>query len=110
MPGGANDFTDGNIYVDFNRSNNAIEDLRVQTNQVQAWLQQLNQELQALKASWVGDDADVYQKKQEAWNRAADAMGKLLTSHAGVLQDVSQAFDQNQKRSAQGWDGVRIGA
>lgn len=110
MPGGANDFTDGNIYVDFSRSNNAVEDMRVQTNQIQSWLQQLNQELGALNESWVGDDAEVYHKKQTAWNNAADAMSKLLTSHAQVLDDVSNAFDQNQKRSAQGWEGVRIGA
>ncbi|MBE9500368.1 WXG100 family type VII secretion target [Streptomyces sp. NPDC006990] len=108
MAGGS--FMDGEINVDFNRTDNAAEDLRLQTQQIKKWLAELDQELQHLKASWIGDDRDVYEEKQAAWNRAADAMGNLLTQYGGTLNEVSEAFRRNQSNAAQGFSNLRVGA
>ncbi|OON81149.1 hypothetical protein B1H18_09950 [Streptomyces tsukubensis] len=102
-------FEDGNIFVDFTSTDYAIDDMQMQTNQIKSWLDALAQELDHLDASWVGDDAVVYKEKQTAWNSAADQMGALLASHASTLGDVTHAFDENQKRSAQGWSSLKIG-
>ncbi|MFJ4895957.1 WXG100 family type VII secretion target [Streptomyces sp. NPDC088788] len=108
MAGGQ--FMDGEINVDFSRTDNAAEDLQLQTQQIKKWLTELDQELQHLKQSWVGDDKDVYTQKQDAWNRAADQMGNLLTKYSGTLSEVSDAFRRNQANAAQGLSSLRIGA
>ncbi|WP_328385413.1 WXG100 family type VII secretion target [Streptomyces sp. NBC_00400] len=108
MAGG--NFMDGEINIDFGRSDNAAEDLALQTAQIKKWLAELDQELQALKATWVGDDKDVYEQKQAAWNRAAEEMGNLLTRYGSTLNGVTDAFRKNQQNAAQGFSNLRVGA
>ncbi|MEV6170820.1 WXG100 family type VII secretion target [Streptomyces sp. NPDC051954] len=106
MPDRAN-FTDGHIFVDFQRTGNAIQDMELQTNQIISWLQQLKTELNELQQSWIGDDADVYRVKQEAWNNAAEEMAKLVKKHGMTLDDVSNVFYQNQQQSKMRWESLR---
>ncbi|MER5936921.1 WXG100 family type VII secretion target [Streptomyces sp. NPDC001928] len=108
MPG-ANDFSDGHIFVDFASTANAVQELDMQTNQINNWLQQLDQELQVLKESWIGDDREVYDEKQTSWNRAVDRMREILKNNAHVLEDVREAYNQNQKNSALRWQETRGG-
>ncbi|WP_210592172.1 WXG100 family type VII secretion target [Streptomyces sp. GESEQ-35] len=107
MPG---NFEHGHIFVDFSKNANVAEDLRLQTRNILNWLQQLDQELQVLKNSWEGEDKEAYQEKQDQWNASVQAMNTLLDNYSGLLDEVSNAFRDNQNKSAQAWQDLRIQA
>ncbi|MFJ8613715.1 WXG100 family type VII secretion target [Streptomyces sp. NPDC093675] len=103
------DMTDGNIYVDYNHVNNAADDMVAQTRAIATTLSSLEQELAALKQSWYGGDADVYRSKQLAWDTAVTNMESLLTSHASLLNEISDGYKYHENSLSQMWSEVRIG-
>ncbi|MEV0850169.1 WXG100 family type VII secretion target [Streptomyces sp. NPDC049954] len=105
----SDDFSDGFIYVNYAHADNAAEDMRLQTQAIARTLSNLEMELQELKQSWEGDDREAYDGKQRAWDHAVQKMGDLLTSHAGLLNEIKNAYQNNERNLTQGWDGVRIG-
>lgn len=103
------DFSDGYIYVDYSHMHNAADDMVQQTKAIASILVNLEAELQELKATWQGDDKQVYEQKQAAWNQAVDAMKSLLASHSVLLTDVSDRYQYSEKSLTQLWEGVRVG-
>jgi WXG100 family type VII secretion target len=103
------DFSDGQIYVDYSHMQNAADDMVQQTKAIASILANLDAELQELKATWEGDDREVYAQKQMAWNQAVDAMKSLLASHSALLTDVSDGYQYSEKSLTQLWEGVRVG-
>ncbi|MEU8522905.1 WXG100 family type VII secretion target [Streptomyces sp. NBC_01216] len=103
------DFTDGHIYVDYRSMSNAADDMVQQTKAIASILVNLDAELQALKVSWEGDDRQVYDAKQAAWNGAVEAMKNLLENHSRLLTDVSGNYDHSEKKLTQLWESVRVG-
>jgi WXG100 family type VII secretion target len=75
------DFSDGQIYVDYSHMQNAADDMVQQTKAISSILANLDAELQELKATWEGDDREVYAQKQTAWNQAVAARQPLGTAH-----------------------------
>ena len=67
------DFTDGYIYVDYSHMDNAADDLVSQTKAIAQTISNMEMELAELKKQWVGDDAQTYDKKQQAWDTAIKA-------------------------------------
>lgn len=103
------DFSDGYIYVDYSQLRNATDDMLTQTKAIATALDTLEMELNELKNSWIGDDKDVYDIKQKAWDAAVEAMGKLLTQDAKLLTSVSENYQHSEQKLAQAWDSVKIG-
>lgn len=103
------DYTDGIIHVDYAHMGNAADDMVHQTGAIGKTLASLEMELNELKKSWVGDDADVYSKKQEAWDRAFQKMGAILSEHSGLLTDISEHYRYTAGSLAQRWSDVQIG-
>ncbi|MEK8171865.1 WXG100 family type VII secretion target [Streptomyces sp. M19] len=103
------DFSDGHIYVSFQHTDNAAEDMRMQTQQIERILSELESNLQPFIQSWEGDDQEVYVKKQQAWHNAVGKMKELLASHAVLLNDISDSYRTNQNNLTQSWEGVKIG-
>jgi WXG100 family type VII secretion target len=105
----ADNFTDGSIYVQYNHLENAADDMVRQTKAIAGTLSNLEQELQALRNSWYGNDKDVYSVKQAAWDQAVHNMEQLLVSHAGLLSDVSDNYKYSENSLSQMWSEVSIG-
>ncbi|MGW2562315.1 WXG100 family type VII secretion target [Streptomyces sp. NPDC001514] len=104
-----NNLTDGYIYVDYSRMNNACGDLMEATNWIEEVLSTLDQELGALKATWDGDDRQAYGERQAAWNGVVANMKQLLSNHSTLLDDVSGRYRQGQNNITQMWESVRVG-
>ncbi|MFB8775234.1 WXG100 family type VII secretion target [Streptomyces broussonetiae] len=103
------DFTDGQIYVDYRHMSNAADDMVQQTRAIASILVNLDAELQELKATWEGEDRDVYNTKQAAWNNAVEAMKTLLENHSRLLTDVSGNYQYSERSLTQLWSEVRVG-
>ncbi|MDH2393677.1 MULTISPECIES: WXG100 family type VII secretion target [Streptomyces] len=103
------DFTDGQIYVDYRHMSNAADDMVQQTRAIASILVNLDAELQALKQTWEGEDRQVYNDKQAAWNKAVEAMQNLLENHSRLLTDVSGNYQYSERSLTQLWSEVRVG-
>lgn len=101
--------TDGFIYVSYAHVDNAVDDMRLQTQEIAKIINSLNQELQALKNTWEGDDRQAYDEKQAAWNQAVENMAKWLDGNAQTLDEIRKLYTQNEQSQTQSWQGVRIG-
>jgi WXG100 family type VII secretion target len=103
------DFTDGFIYVAYSHMNNAADDLRAQTQAIATTISNMEMELNELKKTWIGNDKDVYEQKQKAWDDAVKAMQDMLKSHSALLEEISHAYKGNENNLSQMWSEVRIG-
>ncbi|WP_327113383.1 WXG100 family type VII secretion target [Streptomyces sp. NBC_01341] len=103
------DYTDGNISVDYRHSNNAAEDLVNQTRAIAGTLEQLELELGELRKTWMGSDAEVYRTKQAAWDGAVKEMELMLSSHAGLLNQVVENYQYSESQLTQLWEEVHLG-
>ncbi|NJQ06537.1 WXG100 family type VII secretion target [Streptomyces lonarensis] len=102
-------FDDGNIYMDYRGVDNVVEDLHAQTRAIRQMLDQMDQELQPLRNSWVGDASEQYAIKQAAWNNAMTEMDRLLTQDAALLQNLGQGYRRREAGLGQTWSEVKIG-
>jgi WXG100 family type VII secretion target len=103
------DFTDGNIYVDYSHMNNAADDLVSQTKAIAQTISNMEMELAELKKTWIGEDAQTYDKKQQAWDNAVKAMEDMLTGHSQLLDEISGSYKYHENNLSQMWSEVRIG-
>ncbi|MFI0778980.1 WXG100 family type VII secretion target [Streptomyces sp. NPDC021212] len=101
--------TDGYIYVSYAHVDNAVDDMRLQTQEIAKIINSLNDELQQLQQSWEGDDRQAYDEKQKAWNQAVENMSKWLGDNAKTLDDIRNMYTQNEKSQTQSWQDVKIG-
>jgi WXG100 family type VII secretion target len=102
--------SDGFIHVEYNSAYNAADDMVNQTRAIEGTLSNLEQELNELKQTWYGGDAEVYKQKQAAWDAALTTMQNLLSSHAGLLTDVSDQYKYTENSLSQLWSEVSIGS
>jgi WXG100 family type VII secretion target len=105
----SDNLTDGHIYVAYSHVLNAADDMVSQTRAIATTLANLEAELNELKNTWYGADADVYRQKQAEWDQALRKMERLLTSNAGLLTDISGNYKYSENSLAQMWDEVTVG-
>ncbi|MER6165621.1 WXG100 family type VII secretion target [Streptomyces violaceorubidus] len=103
-------FTDGIIHVDYSHMDNAADDLVQQTKAIDQTLTNLDAELEALKATWLGSDSDAYKICHQNWTNAVTAMEKLLIDHSALLTDVSQNYRYTEKSLTQLWEDIKVQA
>ncbi|MFG2945821.1 WXG100 family type VII secretion target [Streptomyces adustus] len=103
------DLNDGYIYVDYNHMANAADDMVQQTRAIANTLASLEAELNELKNSWYGEDATMYNTKQNAWHQAVLNMEQMLTSHSRLLTDISDQYQYSESQLTQMWSEVGIG-
>jgi WXG100 family type VII secretion target len=103
------DFTDGIIHVDYAHMDNAADDMVAQTKAIGETLESLEMELNELKKSWIGDDADVYREKQQAWGDAFRRMGTILSENSLLLTAISEHYRYTGSSLALRWSDVKIG-
>ncbi|MFC4508303.1 MULTISPECIES: WXG100 family type VII secretion target [Streptomyces] len=102
-------FNDGEIFVDYQHSNNAADDLVFQTHAIAKTLESLDMELNELKKTWIGGDADLYRIKQAAWDGAVKELEGMLHSNAGLLNQIVENYQWSESRLTQLWEDVHIG-
>jgi WXG100 family type VII secretion target len=101
-------FTDGNIYVDYAHMGNAADDMVYQTKAIDQTLTDLDAELQALRTSWIGSDSAAYDKQQEKWNNAVLEMERLLERHSHLLTEISDDYKWTENSLTQMWSEVKV--
>ena len=105
----ADNMSDGYIYVDYANVDNAVDEMRLQTREIEKIISSLNDELQPLQKSWEGDDREAYSEKQAAWNQAVANMRKWLGDNAQTLNHIRDLYTHNERSQTQSWQGVKIG-
>ncbi|MFD9358097.1 WXG100 family type VII secretion target [Streptomyces sp. NPDC060031] len=105
----AGNTSDGYIHVDYSSMTNSADDMVQQTKAIAATIASLDQELNTLKTTWSGADAAAYVGKQQTWDAAVKALEEMLTSHAGLLGQISDSYKYTENSLQQMWSSVKIG-
>lgn len=103
------DLTDGFIYIDHQKAQNAADDLVLQSQSIMSIIENLEMELTELKQSWIGEDKDAYDQVQANWNQAVVNIKKLLEDNSLLLSDISAHYDYTKKSLTQRWSEITIG-
>jgi len=91
----------GELKVNFGALEAAAQDIQGSARQIQARLDQLDRELQPLRADWTGAAAESYQVAKAEWTRAITDMQALL-QQLGVAVSQSNAEYQSAEKVNQG--------
>jgi WXG100 family type VII secretion target len=102
-------FTDGYIHIDYNHVHGAVEDMIAQSTAIYSIIENLEMELTELKASWIGDDAAVYEVVQAKWDAAVFNIKELLKANSGTLETIAENYRRQEQSGAQRWLDVKIG-
>jgi WXG100 family type VII secretion target len=89
------------LKVNFGALEAAAQDIQGSARQIQGRLDQLDRELQPLKADWTGAASEAYQVAKAEWTRAITDMQALL-QQLGVAVSQSNAEYQSAERANQG--------
>ena len=104
------DYSDGYIYVDYNRAEGSAEDMINQSQAIMGIISNLEMELTELKNSWIGDDKDVYTEVQAKWDNAVQNIKNLLANHSTLLDEISGNYRHTEQNLSQKWGDIRIGS
>jgi WXG100 family type VII secretion target len=88
------------IKVDFGSLAQAHADMMATTQKLQQRLDQLENDLRPLVATWTGQAAELYQAKQRQWHNAAADMQTSLGQLGGAVSQSHDAFQQAEAQNA----------
>ncbi|GAB2324882.1 WXG100 family type VII secretion target [Streptomyces griseoincarnatus] len=98
---------DGIIDVQYSVVRKAVEELTDQTQQIITTLNNLEDELKPLVASWEGADQEMYRQVQMQWDQATKNMAVLLSDNGTLIQSIHDNHSRDERRSADNWGNVR---
>ncbi|XMA40028.1 WXG100 family type VII secretion target [Streptomyces albogriseolus] len=98
---------DGIIDVQYSVVRKAVEELTDQTQQIITTLNNLEDELKPLVASWEGGDQEMYRQVQMQWDQATKNMAVLLNDNGTLIQSIHDNHSRDERRSADNWGNVR---
>ncbi|ALV48251.1 WXG100 family type VII secretion target [Streptomyces cellulosae] len=98
---------DGIIDVQYSVVRKAVEELTDQTQQIITTLNNLEDELKPLVASWEGADQEMYRQVQMQWDQATKNMAVLLNDNGTLIQSIHDNHSRDERRSADNWGNVR---
>ncbi|NEA78625.1 WXG100 family type VII secretion target [Actinospica acidiphila] len=98
---------DGIIDVQYSVVRKAVEELTDQTQQIITTLNNLEDELKPLVASWEGVDQEMYRQVQMQWDQATKNMAVLLNDNGTLIQSIHDNHSRDERRSADNWGNVR---
>ncbi|NEB18883.1 WXG100 family type VII secretion target [Streptomyces coelicoflavus] len=98
---------DGIIDVQYPVVRKAVEELTDQTQQIINTLNNLEDELRPLVASWEGADQEMYRRVQMEWDQATKNMATLLNDNGTLIQSIHDNHSRGERRSADNWGNVR---
>ena len=98
---------DGIIDVQYSVVRKVVEELTDQTQQIITTLNNLEDELKPLVASWEGADQEMYRQVQMQWDQATKNMATLLNDNGTLIQSIHDNHSRDERRSADNWGNVR---
>ncbi|MFI6934849.1 WXG100 family type VII secretion target [Streptomyces sp. NPDC050287] len=98
---------DGIIDVQYPVVQNAIEELKNQTQQIITTLNNLEDELKPLVSTWEGSDQEMYIQVQAEWDQATKNMANLLGDSGELIQSIHDNHSRDERKSADNWGNVR---
>ncbi|MFF8092905.1 WXG100 family type VII secretion target [Streptomyces sp. NPDC016675] len=98
---------DGIIDVQYPVVRKAVEELTDQTQLIINTLNNLEDELKPLVASWEGADQEMYRQVQMEWDQATKNMATLLNDNGTLIQSIHDNHSRDERRSADNWGNVR---
>ncbi len=73
---------------------------------IAATLQELNQDLAPLLATWEGNGRDAYLSQQTAWNTASDNLNLTLAAVHAAVGTANLGYQQTDRQIADAWHGL----
>jgi WXG100 family type VII secretion target len=99
--------TDGNsIYINYTATSNIIDDLTQADSAIQGALNNLQDAIGPLRATWSGASDDEYSIVQTRWNNDMAQMQSLLPVYSNTLHDMSHNYNGTDLRIAGQWAGI----
>ena len=74
--------------------------IRTGSNAIRGELDQLEQKIAKLRASWSGESQASYDEAQRRWNQSLSEMQQLLTQIANKTDEISQGYVNTDAQSA----------
>ena len=91
------------IYVNYN-SVGAVVDALVQADKsIQGVLNDLQNTIRPLQATWSGASDDEYTTVQNRWNNDMAQMQSMLTQYGQSVNDASDTYNNTDNRIASNW-------
>ncbi|MDQ1040435.1 WXG100 family type VII secretion target [Streptomyces sp. V3I8] len=98
---------DGIIDVQYPKVQQAIEELKDQTQVIINTLNNLEDELKPLVSSWEGADQEQYRVVQAEWDNATKNMARLLGDNGELIRTIHDNHSRDERKSADNWGNVR---
>jgi len=98
---------DGQIFVNYQGVNDVSQVLVDATSAIQQMLNEIEQELQPMQASWTGEARDQYAIKKQQWDAAAANMSEILKGGVGTLDDMAHNYNHTDLNIGFRWSQLR---
>jgi WXG100 family type VII secretion target len=99
--------SDDSIYVNYGQVTNVEEVLQDGTKQIEALLDNLNQQIQPLRATWAGVSDEEYNQVQARWNNDVGQMSSILVRYAGTLSNMQYNYSNTDSNLAFQWASIQ---
>jgi early secretory antigenic target protein ESAT-6 len=96
----------GDIFINYSGVNNVIEDMQSANNAIQGVLNNLQDEIQPLRATWAGTSEDAWVAVQNRWDADMADMNRVLSQASVTLGDMSSNTANTDNNVAAGWQGI----
>ena len=88
------------IKVNFEQLGQAADDLHKTSTKIQQELDQLEQFLKPLVATWEGSAQQAYQAAQDEWDKAAQNMQETTAKMGMTVNTVKERYQSGEKSNA----------
>jgi 6 kDa early secretory antigenic target len=95
----------GEIKVDFGQLSQAADDLGQTANKIQQELDELENFLKPLVATWEGSAQEAYRAAQEEWDKAAKNMQEITAKMGMAVNAANDSYQSGEKRNAARFGG-----
>jgi 6 kDa early secretory antigenic target len=98
--------SDSQIYVDYSNVSNVYQALEEADAQIQGVLNQLEDTINPLRASWSGASESEYTVVQARWNSDMSQMNSLLGNYRNTLDEMTMNYGNTDNNLANQWSSI----
>lgn len=95
----------GEIKVDFGQLGAGAESLQRTASQIQGQLEELEQMLKPLIATWDGSAQEAYYAAQAEWDKAAQNLQEITAKMGTAVQVANESYQQGERMNAAKFGG-----
>ncbi|GAB3476573.1 WXG100 family type VII secretion target [Nocardiopsis coralliicola] len=93
--------------IKYGGADSAGLDLRRQTEVVSQAIDELDAKVRTVKADWVGEASEEYDRRLTDWRKNVDDMRTLLNNAQVSLDDITDRYRRGDLQEAGNWQGRR---